>query len=287
MSSLGRTTNQPTAPLAGADVPLVGQGTWQMEGRHEARAVEALRRGLDLGLTHIDTAEMYGSGRVEVVVGRAMAGRREEVFLVSKVLPNNASLAGTVAACEASLERLGTDRLDLYLLHWPGHHPLEETFEAFERLVDQGKVRRWGVSNFDVDDLERAMAVAGEGVIACNQVCYHLQERHVERQVIPWCRRHGVPVVGYSPFGSGRFPSPASPGGAALADIARSRGTTPRQVALRFLVREPGLLTIPKAGRVEHVEDNAGAAGVKLEEQDIRRLEQAFPLKVRSWLPVI
>ena len=278
---------QPTGTLAGVPVPLVGQGTWQMEGRHADRSVAALRRGLDLGLTHIDTAEMYGSGEVERVVGRAIAGRRDEVFLASKVLPGNASRAGTMTACEASLARLGTDRLDLYLLHWPGHHPLEQTFGAFERLVEQGKVLAWGVSNFDVDDLERALAVAGPGSMACDQVCYHLGERHVERAVVPWCRRHGVPVVGYSPFGSGRFPSPASPGGALLQEVADAHGATARQVALRFLVRQQGVLTIPKAGRVEHVEENAGAARLQLTAEDIRRLEQVFPLRVRGSLPVI
>ena len=281
------TNSQPSHLIAGVHVPLVGQGTWQMEGRRADRAVTALRRGLDLGLTHIDTAEMYGSGEFERVVGRAIAGRREEVFLASKVLPGNASRAGTVAACEASLSRLGTDRLDLYLLHWPGHHPLEQTFGAFERLVEQGKVLAWGVSNFDVDDLERALAVAGPGSMACDQVCYHLGERHVERAVVPWCRRHGVPVVGYSPFGSGRFPSPASPGGALLQEVADAHGATARQVALRFLVRQQGVLTIPKAGRVEHVEENAGAARLQLTAEDIRRLEQVFPLRVRGSLPVI
>jgi diketogulonate reductase-like aldo/keto reductase len=257
-------------------VPLIGQGTWNME-RDQAASVAALRAGLDAGMTHIDTAEMYGSGRVEDIVGEAIAGRRDEVFLVSKVLPGNASYRGTVGACNASLVRLGTDRLDLYLLHWPGSHPIEETIRAFETLERDGKIRAWGVSNFDVDDLEGALAVAGEGRIACNQVYYHLGERSIEHAVIPWCTKHGVAVVGYSPFGSGRFPGASTPGGRVLAEIAERRGLTPRQIALAFLVREAGTFTIPKAATAAHVADNAGAGDVELSPDEVRRIDAAFP----------
>jgi diketogulonate reductase-like aldo/keto reductase len=258
-------------------VPLIGQGTWKMESDAARDAIASLRRGLDLGLTHVDTAEMYGSGEVESLVGEALEGRRAAVFLASKVLPSNASYRGTREACERSLRRLGTDRLDLYMLHWPGSHPLEETIRAFEKLVDQGKILRWGVSNFDVPDLERAQRIA-PGKIACNQVLYHPLERSIEHGVLPWCRDHGVPVVGYSPFGSGRFPSARSREGKALAAVAERRGATARQVALRFLVRFEGVYTIPKASRVAHVEDNAGALTLSLEPEDIAELEHALPL---------
>jgi len=260
----------------GVAVPEIGQGTWAME-RSRRESVAALRRGLDLGLTHVDTAEMYGDGRVEELVGEAIAGRRDEVFLVSKVLPQNATRAGTVAACERSLARLGTDRLDCYLLHWPSRHPLADTIAAFERLEVDGKIRSWGVSNFASEDLDRADAIAGAGRIACNQVLYHLQERAIEHEVLPWCRAHDVAVVAYSPFGSGDFPGPQSPGGRVLAEVARRLGATPRQIALRFLLRDPIVLTIPKASRVAHVEENAGAAAVVLDDADVARLDAAFP----------
>src|SRR5690242_14421812 len=174
----------------GRDVPVIGHGTWNIEVDDRAAAVAALRRGIDLGMIHIDTAEMYGSGAAEEIIGEAIAGRRDEVFLVSKVLPQNASRRGTVTACERSLARLGTDRLDVYLLHWRGGHPLEETIAAFEQLVEDGKIRAWGVSNFDVADLDEALQIAGPGRIACNQVLYHLQERAIEHGVLPWCERH-------------------------------------------------------------------------------------------------
>ena len=196
----------------GAALPIVGQGTWQMEGDDRREAVRALRRGLDLGMTHVDTAELYGSGRVEEIVAEAIEGRRDELFLVSKVLPSNASRRGTLEACERSLRRLRTDRLDMYLLHWPGSHPLEDTIASLAELVRTGKVRFWGVSNFDVADLERALAIAGERAIASNQVLYHLGERTIERRVVPLCARHHIAVVGYSPFGSGDFPRASSGG---------------------------------------------------------------------------
>jgi len=258
-------------------VPPIGQGTWNIELSDRLEAVAALRRGLDLGLSHIDTAEMYGSGRSEEIVGEVIAGRRDAVFLVSKVLPHNASRGGTIKACEASLRRLGTDRLDCLLLHWRGSHPLAETFAAFETLRKQGKILSWGVSNFDGEDLEEALAVASPGAIACNQVLYHLRERAVEHAVIPWCERHGVAVTAYSPFGQDNFPDPGSPGGKVLAAIAQAHAASPRQVALAFLTRRHSVFAIPKAARIAHVEDNAGALGLKLSEAEIARIDSAFP----------
>ena len=269
---------RPFGPVP-CEVAVVGQGTWYIDDAHRPTAVAALRRGLDLGMTHIDTAEMYGEA--EDVAGDAIAGRRDEVFLVSKVMPSNASRAGTVAACERSLARLRTDRLDCYLLHWPGPHPLEDTFAGFERLREQGKILSWGVSNFDVPDLEAAWEAAGEGRIACNQVLYHLEERAIEHAVLPWCEDHGVAVVAYSPFGHGSFPGSRSPGGRLLEEIAARHGATARQVALRFLVRRPFLFTIPKASSPEHAADNAGAGALRLTEAELARIDAAFPLGPR------
>ena len=258
-------------------VPVLGQGTWMLERTDRRSALAALRRGLDLGLLHVDTAELYGSGRVEELVGEVVTARRDEVYLVSKVLPKNASTAGTIAACERSLRRLRTDRLDCYLLHWPGSHPIADTIAGFERLRRDGKIRAWGVSNFGVEELEEAAAVVGATSIACNQVLYHLEERSIEHEVMPWCEARGVAVVGYSPFGSGRFPSPSSRAGRVLGNIAAAHGASPRQVALQFLVRRSSLFAIPKAGRVAHVEDNAAAATLALTDDDVARLDTAFP----------
>lgn len=220
-------------------------------------------------------------------MGEAISGRREEVFLVSKVLPSNASRAGVVAACERSLKRLGTEWLDCYLLHWPGRHRLEDTIAGFDRLASDGKIRSWGLSNFDVDGLEEALRIAGPGQIACNQVLYHLAERAIEHAVLPWCAARGVSVVAYSPFGSGDFPGPRSAGGRLLADVAAARGATARQVALSFLVREAGVFAIPKAGDVAHVEDNAGADGLRLSAEEVEKIAAAFPLGVPGPLPMI
>jgi diketogulonate reductase-like aldo/keto reductase len=261
----------------GVAVPVIGQGTWKLERTDRRSALAALRRGLDLGLLHVDTAELYGSGRVEELVGEAIAGRRDEVYLVSKVYPKNASTAGTIAACERSLRRLRTDRLDCYLLHWPGSHPIADTIAGFEHLRRDGKIRAWGVSNFGVGELEEAAAVAGATSIACNQVLYHLKERSIEHEVMPWCEARGVAVVGYSPFGSGRFPSSWRRSGRVLGDIAAAHCVSPRQVALQFLVRRSSLFAIPKAGRVAHVEDNAAAATLVLTDDDVARLDAAFP----------
>jgi diketogulonate reductase-like aldo/keto reductase len=230
---------------------------------------------------------MYGSGEVELIVGEAIAGRRDEVFLVSKVLPQNASRRGALAACERSLRRLKTDWLDCYLLHWPGEHPLEDTVAAFETLQQEGKIASWGMSNFDVVDLD-ALALIGAGAHAvCNQVLYHLNQRAIEHAVLPWCETRGLAVVGYSPFGSGRFPGARTEGGRVLAEIAAAHGATPRQVALRFLVGRPSAFTIPKASTPEHARENAGAGDLRLSDEDIARIDRAFPRGRSRSLPVL
>lgn len=255
------------------DVPIIGQGTWEIDESRRDLAIAALRRGLDEGMTHIDTAEMYGDA--ELLIAEAISGRRDEVFLVSKVLPQNATTDGVIAACERSLSRLRTDRLDCYLLHWRGRIPLSETFYGFEQLVRSGKILAWGVSNFDVPDLDDALRIAGRGRIACNQVLYHLEERAIEHEVIPWCKRHDAAVVAYSPFGHGRFPDERSAGGRVLAEIAAAHDATARQVALAFLSRQT--FTIPKASTPEHATDNAGAGDLKLSQEDVARIDAAFP----------
>ena len=260
---------------AGHKVSTIGQGTWYIDQGDRKRAVAALRRGIDLGMTHIDTAEMYGDA--ELVIADAIAGRRDDVFLVSKVLPSNASRQGVIAACERSLARLKTDRLDCYLLHWRGSYPLSQTVAAFEQLVRAGKIRSWGVSNFDAGDLQEILEVAGEGEIACNQVLYHLQERAIEHAVIPWCVKHGVAVVAYSPFGHNDFPDPRSKAGEVLQSIAKRHGASPRQVALSFLTRESGLFAIPKASNPEHAADNAATGDLVLGEDEVAALDKAFP----------
>jgi diketogulonate reductase-like aldo/keto reductase len=259
----------------GASVSVIGQGTWYLDHGDRKRAVAALQRGLDLGMTHIDTAEMYGDA--ELVIADAIAGRRDEVFLVSKVLPSNASRRGTITACERSLKRLKTDRLDCYLLHWRGSYPFEDTVAAFEDLIASGKIKSWGVSNFDVDELDEILEVAGEGRIACNQVLYHLKERAIEHAVIPWCEQHGVAVVAYSPFGHDDFPDARSKGGAVLARIAEARRETPRQVALSFLTRATTVFAIPKASWAEHAGENAVAGDLMLTKEEISALDAAFP----------
>jgi diketogulonate reductase-like aldo/keto reductase len=240
--------------------------------------VAALRRGIDLGLTHIDTAEMYGSGKAERLIAKAIEGHRNEIFLVSKVLPSNASRKGVVQACEATLARLNTDRLDCYLLHWRGTYPLRETVAAFDQLIRDGKILSWGVSNFDVDDLEEVYSLSGSYPPVCNQVLYHLQERAIEHAVIPWCSTHGIAVVAYSPFGSqSGFPAPRSTGGRVLQQIADLHGATAHQVALRFLLRNSSVFAIPKASTPEHVVDNAKAGALELSGAEVARIEAAFP----------
>lgn len=257
----------------GEAIPVLGQGTWFMGERRAAAAEEvaALRRGLDLGMNLIDTAEMYANGGAEEVTGQAIAGRRDDVFLVSKVVPSNASREGTVAACERSLARLNTDRIDLYLLHWPGRHPLSETLAGFERLKADGKIRHWGVSNFDVDEMEDLREVAGGKACAANQILYNLTRRGPEFDLLPWCRDHRVPVMAYSPIEQGRLPQQG-----ALAEVARRHDATPFQVALAWVLREPGVVAIPKASRIEHVEANRHALDLRLSDDDLEALDTEF-----------
>ncbi|HET7502003.1 MAG TPA: aldo/keto reductase [Kofleriaceae bacterium] len=272
-----------TFGTGGPAVPRLGIGTWNMERDDRGAAIAAIRRAAELGMTHVDTAEMYGDGQVESLVGEAIAGLRDQVFLVSKVLPRNASYAGTRRACEASLRRLGTDHLDCYLLHWRDDKPLEDTFRAFDELRAQGKIRAWGVSNFDDDDLAEAERIAGPGKIACNQVLYHLGERAIEHRVLPWCKQHGVALVAYSPLGSrGGFPTSR-----ALGQVATRLGATPRQVALAFLTRRPEVLVIPKSSHARHVEELAGADRVTLDAEAIAALEAAFPVGEWRGLPML
>ncbi len=268
----------------GLDVPVIGMGTWMIEGRRskdaERKAIESLRLGLQLGMKHIDTAEMYGNGRAEELVAEAVDGRREEVFLVSKVLPSNASYQGTLKACERSLKRLKTDFIDLYLLHWPSsEHPIEETMRAMEKLVDDGMIKFIGVSNFDLEQLREAQNALMKHRIACNQVLYHLAYRGIELNLLPYCAKNEITIVGYSPFGHGNFPSSHSRGGKVLAEIAKKHNRTMRQVALNFLTRDPNLFTIPKAGNPDHIRENSGAVGNwKLTDEDIASIDRAFPL---------
>jgi diketogulonate reductase-like aldo/keto reductase len=265
----------------GVSVPKVGLGTWYLEQSDSRSAIAAVQAALDLGLTHIDTAELYGSGKAESLVGEAIEGRRDQVFLVSKVMPSNASRRGTLQHCERTLKRLRTDHLDCYLLHWPGSHPLEDTFAAFEELVRSGKIRAWGVSNFDEHELEQALAIAGANRIACNQVLYHLEERGIEHAVLPWCEAHGVAVVGYTPFGQHRHYPPQGAAGAVLTRIAERYGATARQVALAFLTRRQSLFAIPKSTSIEHLRENAGALRLELAPEDVAAVERAFPIGPR------
>lgn len=252
-----------------------GQGTWMLEKDDREQAVGALRLGVNLGMTLIDTAEMYGSGRAEEIVGEAIADLRERIFLVSKVLPSNASYDGTRRACDRSLQRLRTDYLDLYLLHWPGAHPIGETMRALESLVKEKKVRQIGVSNFDVAALDEARRALKHEPLACNQVLYHLKDRGIERKLIPYCAQHDIAVMGYSPFGHHTMPKHA-----ALTQVAERRQATVRQVMLAFLAR--AAFAIPKSGSPEHVRENAGAAALSLTEADVREIDQAFPAPARD-----
>ena len=259
---------------SGETVPALGLGTWMIGADSSRRADEiaALRRGLDLGMTLIDTAEMYGEGASERLVGEAIAGRREEVFLVSKVYPHNASKEGTVAACERSLKRLGTDRLDLYLLHWRGKYPLAETVAAFEGLKAAGKIRHWGVSNFDSDDMDDLLAVPGGEAVAANQVLYNLSRRGIEWGLLPSLQRRGVPVMAYSPVEQAKLLRERR-----LAALAAEHGSSVAQLALAFVLDRDGVVAIPKAGRVAHVEDNAGALDVMVTDELRASLDALFP----------
>jgi diketogulonate reductase-like aldo/keto reductase len=265
-----RTTKLPS----GEAIPVLGQGTWHMaeEPRRRADEIAALRCGLDLGMTLIDTAEMYADGAAEQLVGEAIAGRRDEVFLVSKVLPHNATSRGTIAACERSLRRLGTDRLDLYLLHWRGQVPLAETLEAFVALTRTGKIRHWGVSNFDVADMEELKRTSGGGAVATDQVLYNLTRRGIEYDLLPWCRKRGIPIMAYSPVEQGRLLNHPQ-----LQDIAERHRATPAQVALAWVVRQDGLVAIPKAGTPAHVRENRAALDILLTDEDLAALDRVFP----------
>ncbi|WP_312341628.1 aldo/keto reductase [Stutzerimonas nitrititolerans] len=258
--------------LGEGEVPVVGQGTWHM-GENPAeriREIAALRLGIELGMTLIDTAEMYGEGGAEEVVGEAIQGRRERVFLVSKVYPHNASRRGVPQACERSLRRLGTDCIDLYLLHWRGQYPLAETVEAFERLREAGKIRRWGVSNCDVDDLQELGDIAA---CATNQVLYNPEERGIEFDLLPFCQAHDMPVMAYCPVGQGGSLLQDS----AIIEVARRQGVQPGQVALAWALRQPNVLVIPKAVNPAHVRANAAAAELRLSDEELSILDGAFP----------
>ena len=267
---------------SGRDVPIVGQGTWNVpvRGDRADEAKRALHRGIDLGMVHVDTAEMYGDGAAERLLGDAIRGLpREQLFVVSKVLPSHATHDATIRACEASLKRLQLDYLDCYLLHWRGNVPLAETMGALEQLVADGKIRALGVSNFDVGDLEEARAALRREPIACNQVLYHLGERTIEAHELEFCRTAGIAVVGYTPFGRGDWTD--HPGAKTIGEIARKHGATPRQVVLAFLTRDPIAFVIPKASTVAHVEENAGAGELRLEDADIEAIDTAFPVRRR------
>ena len=260
--------------LSGRRIPVLGQGTWEMGEDLANRKAEiaALRLGLDLGMTLIDTAEMYGEGGAEEVVGEAIAGRRKEVFLVSKVYPHNATRKGAVAACERSLKRLKTDCLDMYLLHWIGSVPVAETLEAFQRLKRDGKIRDYGVSNFDKDDVEEAFDLPGGDEIAADQVLYNLKHRGIEWDLLPWCREHAMPVMAYSPIQQGKMLRDKK-----LKLVASRRGATPAQIALAWLLSRDGVVAIPKASNLEHLRENRAALDMKLSEEDLAELDRAFP----------
>jgi diketogulonate reductase-like aldo/keto reductase len=256
------------------DMPRLGQGTWNMgdDRAHRAEELAALRAGIELGMTLIDTAEMYGDGRSESLVAEAIAGQREKIFLVTKVLPSNASRKGVARSCEASLKRLQTDRVELYLLHWSGSHPLEETVRGFEDLRAAGKIRSWGVSNLDLGEMRQLAALPGGGACAANQVLYNLTRRGIEFDLLPWSRRNGIPVMAYSPVEQGRLlRSPA------LRKVAQRLGATPGQVALAWTLREGGVVSIPKAASVAHVRENRGSLELRLGVQDLAELDREFP----------
>jgi len=267
--------NLPTVTLpSGESVPQLGQGTWQMgeNSRLRKEEVAALKLGLDLGLTLIDTAEMYGNGGAEEVVAEAVQGRRDECFIVSKVLPENSTKAGTIAACERSLKRLKTDRIDLYLLHWRGRPKLEETLAGFEALIASGAIRSWGVSNFDVDDMDELVALPGGAACGSNQVLYNLRRRGIEAGLLPWCREHRIPIMAYSPIEQGRLLRDR-----ALTAVAIRHRATPAQIALAWVLRQKDMMVIPKATMLEHVRENRAALDIKLTEQDLGELNRAFP----------
>lgn len=259
---------------SGLAIPALGQGTWYLgdEPHRRAEEIATLRLGVDLGMSLIDTAEMYGDGASEKLVGEAIAGRRDEVFLVSKVLPSNATRSGTIAACERSLKRLGTDTIDLYLLHWRGRTPFAETIAAFEALQDAGKIRHWGVSNMDVDDMSEIARVTGSDAMATNQVLYNLTRRGIEYDLLPQAQANGLPLMAYSPIEQGRLTEYPE-----LEEIADRHGATPAQIALAWVLRQEGVIAIPKASRLSHVQENRAALDITLTDDDLAELDDAFP----------
>lgn len=268
-----------TLEFNGRLVPRIGQGTWHIGDSSATRPAEiaALRRGIELGMTLIDTAEMYGAGRSELLVGEAIAPLRHRVQLVSKVLPSNASLDGTMKACEDSLKRLQVETIDLYLLHWRGRHLLRDTVAAFQRLAEQGKIRAWGVSNFDVDDMEELFAVPGGSSCAANQVLYNPEHRGIEYDLLPWCHRHNVTVMAYSPLGQAGSLLSSAP----ICKIAGKHRVAPAQVALAWCLCRP-LLAIPKSGSIQHVEENAAADGLELDGEDLAAIDSSHPAPKRK-----
>jgi diketogulonate reductase-like aldo/keto reductase len=269
------TANLPTVTLpSGERVPALGQGTWHMgeTGRRMEEEAAAVRLGIELGMTLIDTAEMYGNGGAEEMVATAAEGLRDDLFIVSKVYPHNASRVGVVAACERSLKRLHTDRIDLYLLHWRGSIPLAETLAGFEELIRDGKIRHYGVSNFDRADMAEWVALKGGQMVAANQVLYNLSRRGPEWDLVPWCRERSIAIMAYTPLGQGSLLRDRT-----LGEVARRRNATPAQIALAWLLRQQGMIVIPKAARLEHVRDNRGALDVVLTEEDLSALDRAFP----------
>jgi diketogulonate reductase-like aldo/keto reductase len=270
----------PTLPLpSGRAMPVFGVGTWRMgeSARIRADEVKAVRAAIERGVTLIDTAEMYGDGEVESIVAEAMGSKRDGLFIVSKVLPNNASKRGTIAACERSLKRLKTDRIDLYLLHWRGGTPLSETVAAFHELKAAGKILDWGVSNFDTDDMRKLASLDRDRECATNQVLYNLTRRGIEFDLLPFCRAHGIPVMAYSPLEQARML-----GEAALKSVAQRHNATPAQVALAWLLRQPGIVTIPKATSLKHLDENIAALDLTLTAEDLRALDARFPPPKRA-----
>jgi len=265
-----RTTNLPS----GESVPVLGQGTWHMGDNYSQRDEEiaALRTGIDLGMTLIDTAELYGDGASEELVGEAIVGRRDDVFLVSKVLPHHATLRGTIKACEQSLSRLRVEQIDLYLLHWRERIPLEETLEAFTTLVHHGKIRHWGVSNFDTDDMEELISLPNGVNVATNQVLYNLTRRGIEFDLLPRCRQRQIPIMAYSPIEQGRLLEHP-----AIRNVAARHEATPAQIALAWVIRNDGVIAIPKAGTPQHVRENFDALKIRLTHRDLMELDRAFP----------
>ena len=275
-----RTTLLPS----GRPIPVLGQGTWRMgeDSPRRRSEVAAIRIGLDLGMSLVDTAEMYGEGGAEEVAGEAIADRRDEVFIVTKVYPHNATRRGAIAACERSLQRLKTDHIELYLLHWRGDVRLADTVDAFQQLKQQGKIVDYGVSNFDVDDMEEASALQGGDEIAANQVLYSLAHRGIEFDLLPWCRERGVPIMAYSPLGIDRAEQKRMLDHKSVISIAARHNATPAQIALAWILRHPDLIVIPKASSPEHIRENRAAHDIKLTDSDLQELDHAFPPPARK-----